>query len=147
MKKQVIAVVDDLLFASKIRGAAEQAGAEVRLREDGRGASGGGARRGADAVVILDLQTSLLDPFAAAEAVEVGRADARLKVVGFFPHVQADLQRRAQAARDRLRLPALGLQPAPFGNRRRRALSRVYRAASASHTTGGVTAHRQRIRA
>ena len=97
MKKQVIAVVDDLLFASKIRGAAGQAGAEVRFVKTAE-ALLEAARSGEPAVVILDLQTSLLDPFAAAEMLKTDERTRAVSVVGFFPHVQADLQRRAQAA-------------------------------------------------
>lgn len=98
MKKQVIAVVDDLLFASKIRGAAAQAGAEVRFVKTAEALLEAARGGEASAVVILDLQTSLLDPFAAAEALKSDARTRDVSVVGFFPHVQADLQRRAQAA-------------------------------------------------
>ena len=97
MKKQVIAAVDDLLFAAKIRGAGEQAGAEVRFVKTAD-ALLEAARRGGPAVVILDLQTLSLDPFAAAETLKADERTRGVSVVGFFPHVQADLQRRAQAA-------------------------------------------------
>ena len=97
MKKQVIAAVDDLLFAAKIRGAAEQAGAEVLFVKTAD-ALLEAARRAGAAVVILDLQTNLLDPFAAAEALKTDERTRDVSVVGFYPHVQADLQRRARAA-------------------------------------------------
>ena len=97
MKKLLIAVVDDLLFASKIRGAAAQAGAEVRFVKTAD-ALLEAARSGARSVVILDLQTSLLDPFAAAEMLKADERARSVSVVAFFPHVQADLQRRARSA-------------------------------------------------
>ena len=97
MKKQVIAVVDDLLFAAKIRGAAEQAGAEVRFVKTAD-ALLEAARRGGPAVVILDLQTSLFDPFAAAETLKSDERTRAVSVIAFFPHVQTDLQRRAEEA-------------------------------------------------
>jgi PleD family two-component response regulator len=97
MKKQVIAVVEDLMFESKIRGAAAQAGAEVRFVKTAD-ALLEAAQSDGPAVVILDLQTSLVDPFAAAEMLKADELARGVSVVGFFPHVQADLQRRAQAA-------------------------------------------------
>lgn len=97
MKKRVIGVVDDLLFASKIRGAAAQAGAEVLFVKTAE-ALLEAARSGETAVVILDLQTNLLDPFAAAEMLKADGQARAVSVVGFFPHVQADLQRRAKDA-------------------------------------------------
>ena len=98
MKKQVIAVVDDLLFASKIRGAAAQAGAEVRFVKTAEALLEAARSAEPAAVVILDLQTSLLDPFAAAEMLKTDERASAASVVAFFPHVQADLQRRARAA-------------------------------------------------
>lgn len=95
MKKRVVAAVDDLFFASKIRGAAEQAGAEVvfvktaeRLLEE--------AAHEATDLIILDLQTGRLDPLAAARAIKSEGRQA--PVVGFLSHVEVELQRRAREA-------------------------------------------------
>ena len=97
MKKQVIAAVDDLFFGAKIRAAALQAGAEVVFVKTAEGLLER-AREGDASAVILDLQTKSLDPFAAAEALKADERTRGLKVVGFFPHVQADLQQRAKLA-------------------------------------------------
>jgi len=91
---RVLALVDDLLFLSRIREAARGTGAEVRpvrgpadlvatAREGGR-------------LVLVDADSPRIRW---AEAVGALRADpvvASLPVVAFFSHVQAD---RADAAR------------------------------------------------
>lgn len=97
MKRSVIAAVDDLFFAAKIRGTAEQKGVEVsfaksaeRLLEE--------AKRGEAAAIILDLQIKLFDPFAAAEQLKADDETRGLPLYGFFSHVETELQRRAKQA-------------------------------------------------
>jgi CheY-like chemotaxis protein len=91
----VIALVDDLMFLSRIREAARGAGAEVRTA---RGAADllSAAREGAR-LVLVDADSSRL-PW--AEAVSALRGEgvplATLPVVAFLSHVHAD---RAEAAR------------------------------------------------
>lgn len=97
MKKRVVAAVDDLFFAAKIRGTGEQAGAEVVFAKTAE-AVAEEAARAETALVIIDLQARKLDPF---EAVAALRADARtseVPVVAFFSHVEVELQRRAREA-------------------------------------------------
>ena len=85
----IVAVVDDLLFSSKIRSVAEQVACPISFV------------RKADAVipevqakrpqlVIVDLDRASLDPVGAVRAL---KSDAELrdtKVVGFVSHVHAD---------------------------------------------------------
>jgi DNA-binding NarL/FixJ family response regulator len=86
----VIALVDDLMFLSRIREAARGHGLEVKP-----------ARTAADAVaglVIMDLDSPRL-PVAATLAELRGDASlAGLPVVGFFSHVEAQRGREAAAA-------------------------------------------------
>ena len=91
---RVLALVDDLLFLSRIREAARGVGAEVRAV---RGPADllAAARQGAG-LVLVDADGSRL-PW--ADAVRALRADpslASLPVVAFLSHVHAD---RAEAAR------------------------------------------------
>jgi CheY-like chemotaxis protein len=97
MKKRVVAAVDDLFFAAKIRGAAEQAGAEIvfaktveKLREE--------AARETPDLIIIDLQTTKLDPFEAIRGLKSDERTRAAPVVAFFSHVETELQRRAKEA-------------------------------------------------
>ncbi|HEY0079110.1 MAG TPA: response regulator [Pyrinomonadaceae bacterium] len=97
MNNRVMAVVDDMFFAAKIRGTAEQYGVRVDFA------------RSADAIfetateeppslLIIDLNAQRTDPFALAERL---KADERLRsvpILGFFSHVQTELQNRALAS-------------------------------------------------
>lgn len=97
MKRRVIALVDDLFFAAKIRATAEHLGVEVifpRSLEALKEA----CRSDAPALVIVDLHLQRDDPFLLASNL---KADAELggtPLVGFFSHVQVELQKRAEAA-------------------------------------------------
>jgi CheY-like chemotaxis protein len=97
MKRRVVVLVDDLFFAAKIRTTAEHLGIEAifpRSAEAFREACKGDA----PALVIVDLHMQRDDPFLIASST---KADAELcatRFVGFFSHVQVELQKRAQAA-------------------------------------------------
>lgn len=90
----VVALVDDLMFVSRIREAAKAHGVEVksvRRVPDLLEACRGGAR-----LVLVDLDSARL-PVAdalAALAAEPGRP----AVVGFFSHVHAERARQAREA-------------------------------------------------
>jgi len=91
----VVALVDDLMFLSRIREAAKGRAVEVIAARTAADAVKG-ARAGAR-LVILDLDSPRLP---SAETLAVLRADpdlADLPVVGFFSHVEA--QRGREAAR------------------------------------------------
>jgi len=97
MPKNVIAVVDDLFFASKIRGTAEQAGIPVSFARKIEGLIES-ALQSRPAVIIVDLHSQKIDPIELARQL---KADERLRdipLVGFFSHVQTELQRQAEEA-------------------------------------------------
>jgi len=97
MSKNVIAAVDDLFFASKIRGAAEQAGIPVSFARKIEGLIES-ALQNQPAVIIVDLHSQKIDPIELARQL---KADERLRdipLIGFFSHVQTELQRQAQTA-------------------------------------------------
>jgi enhancing lycopene biosynthesis protein 2 len=86
---KVLAVVDDMFFASKIRAVAEAVGVEISfprtkesLIEKARDAK----------LVIVDLHNQKFDPLTVPEAV------GAVRTLGFFSHVEVELQRRALAA-------------------------------------------------
>ena len=97
MTRTLIAVVDDLFFASKIRGTAEQFGVSVSFPR-ASDALMEAALRDQPALIICDLHATRIDPIKLAKQL---KADERLRsipLLGFFSHVQTELQRQAEEA-------------------------------------------------
>jgi CheY-like chemotaxis protein len=97
MPRTIIAVVDDLFFASKIRGTGEQVGARVHFVKSILDAM---AKAGAEnpALVVVDLNAGCCD---AVELARTFRGDDNLNAIpllGFFSHVQTELQQAAITA-------------------------------------------------
>ena len=93
MSRTVLAVVDDMFFASKIRAVAEAVGVEISfprtkesLIEKARQAN----------LVIVDLHNQKIDPLTLPEDLSAHSGEIRL--LGFFSHVEVELQRRALEA-------------------------------------------------
>jgi len=95
--QNVIAVVDDLFFASKIRGTAEQIGTRVRFVRSIPDALAR-ARDEMPALVIADLNASGCDALDLARAFKGDEALAGVPLLGFFSHIQRELQQAAIAA-------------------------------------------------
>ena len=90
----IVAIVDDLLFGSKIRAATEAAGRRVTfVRHDG--SVDDAVRLGGVSLVIVDLARA-----GAAEAIRAVRSidGARIPIVAFASHMRADLIAGARAA-------------------------------------------------
>ena len=97
MKRRVIVVVADLFFAAKIRTTAEHVGVEVVFPRSLE-ALGEACRQGAPALVIVDLHLQREDPFALARHLKAVDELRETPLVGFFSHVQVELQQRATEA-------------------------------------------------
>ena len=97
MAKNVIAVVDDLFFASKIRGAGEQTGVGVTFVKSVAEAIRR-ARDNASTLIIADMNAQCCDPIDLARAVKDDEALSAVPLLGFFSHVQTELQQAAKAA-------------------------------------------------
>lgn len=93
----VVAIVDDLFFAAKIRGTAEQAGVPVRFA------------RGLDrliesilenppSLIICDLHSEKISPTELAGRLKSDDRFRSIPLIGFFSHVQIELQQAAMAA-------------------------------------------------
>ncbi|HEX6717975.1 MAG TPA: hypothetical protein VF088_12730 [Pyrinomonadaceae bacterium] len=97
MSRVVIAVVDDMFFASKIRAVAEAVGTEISFPRN-REALIQKAREAKPQIIIVDLHNQKIEaPGLTAEL----KADDELRAIpllGFFSHVQTELQRNALAA-------------------------------------------------
>lgn len=95
--QNVIAIVDDLFFASKIRGTAEHVGSRVQFVKSIPTAIEK-ARDEAPTLIIADLNASCCDALELARALKSDDSLARVPLLGFFSHVQTELQQAAIAA-------------------------------------------------
>jgi DNA-binding NarL/FixJ family response regulator len=99
----VVAVVDDLMFLSRIREAAKRQGIEVRAVRSAQDAVAA-CRQGAR-LVIADLDSVRLPVLEAISAVSADPALPEVALVGFYSHVETERAREARAAGCRLTLP------------------------------------------
>ena len=97
MERIVIAVVDDLFFASKIRGTAEQASVPVTFHRKIE-ALMEAARRDEPSLIICDLHSQKVDPIELAKNLKADEHLRQIPLLGFFSHVQTELQRQAEQA-------------------------------------------------
>jgi CheY-like chemotaxis protein len=97
MARTVIAVVDDLFFASKIRGTAEQVGVAVKFARTAAAVLES-ARRDRPALIICDLHSQKTDPIELAKQLKADDQLRSIPLVGFFSHVQTELQHQAEEA-------------------------------------------------
>jgi len=93
----VLAVVDDLMFTSKIKTTAGQLGVTVAFARSSDAALAG-MRTNAPALVILDLNNPRTDPLGTVAAMKNDPALASIPTLGYVSHVQADLIEAARAA-------------------------------------------------
>jgi DNA-binding NarL/FixJ family response regulator len=92
----IVALVDDLMFLSRIREAAKGHGLEVKPARTAADALAG-ARAGAR-LVIMDLDSPRLPVAATLAELRDEPSLTGLRVVGFFSHVEAQRGREAAAA-------------------------------------------------
>jgi PleD family two-component response regulator len=97
MSGVIIAVVDDMFFASKIRAVAEAVGAEISFPRS-KEALLQKVRDTRPRLVIVDLHNQKIDPNALASELKSDEQLRDVRLLGFFSHVQTELQRSAMAA-------------------------------------------------
>jgi DNA-binding response OmpR family regulator len=85
----------DLMFGSRVEEALRAAGHDV-TRYDGEDMARAGAVE-ADALVV-DLTADEFDAAILIESMRMGRELEGVATVGFYPHVQQDVRRRAEEA-------------------------------------------------
>ena len=90
-------MVDDLFFASKIRGTAEQLGVSVSFARTME-ALIETALRDRPGLIIVDLHSRRIAPIELAKQLKADKHLRSIPLVGFFSHVQVELQRQAEAA-------------------------------------------------
>ena len=97
MNRRVIAAVSDMLFVSKIRGTAEHLNVSVDFART-EGGLFDSAKTDVPSLILLDLHDTRLDPFALAARLKADEQLRAVPLVGFFSHVERELQRRAEEA-------------------------------------------------
>ena len=97
MSKNVIVVVDDLFFASKIRGTAEQVGVNVVFAKT-IDAVIDAAEKENPTLIIADLNSERCDVMELGQRLKSNAKLREVSLVGFFSHVQTELQSRAEQA-------------------------------------------------
>jgi PleD family two-component response regulator len=97
MSQNVIAAVDDMVFASKIRAVAEHLGVPVRFARSAAGAIEAARANGAS-LIIADLHSQKCEPLVLAQQLKSDADLQSVKLVGFFSHVDTALQVAATEA-------------------------------------------------
>ncbi len=93
-KKNVVAVLSDLMFTVKIQEAAKRAGMDVTFvqsREDALSKA-----KLNPAVLIIDLNGSTLDTLELIDTLKANPETAHLDLLAYVSHVQVDLKQAAQ---------------------------------------------------
>jgi PleD family two-component response regulator len=93
----ILAVLDDLMFTSKIRTAAGQLGAAVAFARS-RQAALDEMRKNPPGLVILDLNNTRVDPLGIVADMKKDPALAGIQTLGYASHVQTDVIDAARAA-------------------------------------------------
>jgi CheY-like chemotaxis protein len=93
----VLVAVDDLLFSSKIRATAKQAGVELTFARSPQEILER-ARAMMPPLVIFDLNSARTDPIATITALKSDPALAAIRTLGYVSHVDSDTINAARAA-------------------------------------------------
>src|SRR5262245_3095604 len=93
----ILAVLDDLMFTSKIRSAAAQLGVTVSFERSSEAALAS-MRAHRPTLVIFDLNNPRTDPIATQAAMKQDQSLASLRTVGYVSHVDAATIDAARAA-------------------------------------------------
>jgi len=93
----IVAVLDDLMFSSKIKTAANQLGVAVTFARSADAALAE-MRKAAPSLVILDLNNARTNPLGIVAQMKEEPALAAIPTVGYASHVQTDVIDAARKA-------------------------------------------------
>jgi PleD family two-component response regulator len=93
----ILAVLDDLMFTSKIRTTANQLGVRITFARSSASALDE-MRRQRPSAVIFDLNNPRTDPMGTLASMKSDAALAAIPTIGFVSHVQVDLIDAARQA-------------------------------------------------
>jgi CheY-like chemotaxis protein len=97
MGQAIIAVVDDMFFASKIRAVAEAVAVEIGFSRS-QEALVQQALETKPRLIVVDLHHQKIDAVALAGELKSNEQLRDIRLLGFFSHVETELQRNAIAA-------------------------------------------------
>ena len=97
MTRSIIALVDDMMFTSKIRGTAEAIGVVVVFARSINEVCQKAIMEPVS-LIIADLNLQCCDPFALAEQLKSDSELKAIQLLAFFSHVQTELGKRAEHA-------------------------------------------------
>ena len=95
-KSRILAIVDDMFFAAKIRAAAGAVAREVETVKSLEQLEKSMANP--PSLVIVDLNSERLNPIEAIQSLKSTPSIKEIPVVGFLSHVQVDLKQAAEKA-------------------------------------------------
>jgi len=95
--RMILAVLDDLMFTSKIKTTAGQLGVTVTFARSAEAALDG-MRKAAPSLVILDLNNARTNPLGIVAAMKQEPELASIPTVGYVSHVQTDVIDAARRA-------------------------------------------------
>jgi PleD family two-component response regulator len=93
----ILAVLDDLMFSSKIKTAANQLGVDLRFSRSLDGALDT-MRKNPTTLVLFDLNNQRLDPLAIVAAMHADPELAAIPTLGFVSHVDTNAINAARQA-------------------------------------------------
>jgi CheY-like chemotaxis protein len=97
MSRTVVAVVDDMFFASKIRATAEAVGVEISFPRN-KELLLQKLRDTKPDLVLVDLHNQRVDAVGLAAELKADESLSAIRLLGFFSHVEVELQRSALSA-------------------------------------------------
>jgi PleD family two-component response regulator len=100
----ILAVVDDLMFTSKVRAAANQLGAPIVFARSAESAFAE-MRKSRPSLVILDLDNPRTNPLGIVSQMKEDAELSDVETLGFVSHVKTDLIDAARQAGVRTILP------------------------------------------
>ena len=97
MSGVILAVVDDMFFKSKIRAVAEAVGTEISFPRN-QEALLQKAREAKPQLIIVDLHNQKIEAAALATELKSDEELRSIPLLGFFSHVETELQKTALSA-------------------------------------------------
>ena len=97
MTRRVVAIVDDMFFASKIRATAEAIGVEIAFPRTRESALEKIAQIQPQ-LIVIDLHNVRFDVVEFGSELKANTETQTVPLLGFFSHVEVELQRKAMDA-------------------------------------------------
>jgi CheY-like chemotaxis protein len=97
MPRNILAAVDDMFFAAKIRATAEALGVTIKFHRRLDSLVSAALEQPPD-LMLCDLHNEKLNPMELARELKSKESLRPVRLLGFFSHVQTDLQRAALEA-------------------------------------------------